>query len=94
MIQVEKLYKRYNDVTALDGIDLNLREGVITGLLGPNGAGKTTLVSILTCVLEKSGGRVTVRGFDLDRNPDDIKSITGIVPSPSPFTPSLRPGEP
>ncbi len=89
MIQVEKLYKRYNDVTALDGIDLNLREGVITGLLGPNGAGKTTLVSILTCVLEKSGGRVTVRGFDLDRNPDDIKSITGIVPQSLAFYPLL-----
>ncbi|TFH41813.1 MAG: ABC transporter ATP-binding protein [Chrysiogenales bacterium] len=80
MIQIEKLYKSYNDVTALDGIDLTLREGVITGLLGPNGAGKTTLVSILTGILKKSSGRVTVHGFDLDRNPDEIKSITGIVP--------------
>ena len=80
MILIERLYKTYRDVTALDGIDLSIRKGVITGLLGPNGAGKTTLVSILTGVLKKDGGRVTVRGHDLDRNPDSIKSITGMVP--------------
>lgn len=80
MIQIRKLYKSYDDVTALNAIDLDIREGSITGLLGPNGAGKTTLVSILTGVLKKDDGQVTVQGLDLDRHPDEIKSITGMVP--------------
>ncbi|MBN1496677.1 MAG: ABC transporter ATP-binding protein [Spirochaetes bacterium] len=80
MIQIRKLYKSYDDVTALNAIDLDIREGSITGLLGPNGAGKTTLVSILTGVLKKNDGQVTVQGLDLDRNPDEIKAITGMVP--------------
>ncbi len=80
MIQIRKLFKSYDDITALDRIDLDIREGSVTGLLGPNGAGKTTLVSILTGILKKEGGRVLVQGLDLDKNPDEIKSITGIVP--------------
>ncbi len=54
MIQIQKLYKSYDDVIALNGIDLKIRDGAITGLLGPNGAGKTTLVSILNGIIKKN----------------------------------------
>lgn len=80
MIKIQHLHKAYDDVIALHDIDLTIRAGAITGLLGPNGAGKTTLVSILTGIIKKTSGQVIIGGMDLDRNPDEIKSITGIVP--------------
>ncbi len=80
MIKIERLHKAYDDVTALDGIDLCISEGSITGLLGPNGAGKTTLVSILTGIIKKNSGKVTIQGFDLDNDLGGIQSITGMVP--------------
>lgn len=89
MIQIQQLFKSYDDVTALNSIDLTISEGLITGLLGPNGAGKTTLVSILTGILKKNSGRVTVQGIDLDKNADEIKSITSIVPQSLAFYPLL-----
>jgi ABC-2 type transport system ATP-binding protein len=89
MIQIQQLYKYYDDVPALCGIDLTIRDGSITGLLGPNGAGKTTLVSILTGIIRKDGGRVSINGMDLDRDLDGIKSISGIVPQSLAFYPLL-----
>ncbi len=80
MIKIERLHKAYDDVTALNGINLSIREGSVTGLLGPNGAGKTTLVSILTGILKKNSGKVTIQGFDLDNDLGEIQSITGMVP--------------
>jgi ABC-2 type transport system ATP-binding protein len=93
LIQLENLIKRYDDVVALNNIDLSIRKGVITGLLGPNGAGKTTLVSILTGRSQKTSGRVHVGGMDLDADPGGIKSITGIVPQTLAFYPLLTPYE-
>jgi ABC-2 type transport system ATP-binding protein len=89
MIQIHELYKAYGNVVAIDRIDLNIRENVVTGLLGPNGAGKTTLVSILTGIIEKNGGRVTVGGLDLDASLSEIQSMTGIVPQTLAFYPML-----
>ncbi len=80
MIKIQRLHKAYDDVIALRDIDLTIRDGAITGLLGPNGAGKTTLVSILTGILRKSGGKVIINGLDLDRDHQEIKSITSFVP--------------
>jgi ABC-2 type transport system ATP-binding protein len=93
MITIQGLHKAYDDVIALGDVNCTIREGAITGLLGPNGAGKTTLVSILTGILPKSGGRVTVNGFDLDRDPDKIKSITSFVPQTLAQYPLLTPHE-
>ena len=87
MIQIQGLHKAYDDVIALRGIDLNFRKGAITGLLGPNGAGKTTLVSILTGIIKKTSGHVTVDGMDLDRNPDDINRLPEWFPRPWPCIP-------
>ncbi len=89
MIQIQKLHKTYGDVIALDSIDLTVRDGAITGLLGPNGAGKTTLVSILTGIIGKTSGHVTIDGIDLDADMDRIRSISSIVPQSLSFYPTL-----
>ncbi|QNG17418.1 ATP-binding cassette domain-containing protein [Rhodococcus triatomae] len=64
-IVAEGLVKRYGNVTALDGIDLTVREGTVTALLGPNGAGKTTTVRILTTLLTPDEGTAEVVGLDV-----------------------------
>jgi ABC-2 type transport system ATP-binding protein len=89
MIQIQKLHKSYDDVIALNGIDLNIRDGAITGLLGPNGAGKTTLVLILTGIIKKNSGKVIINGMDLDKNLSEIQSIISIVPQTLAFYPLL-----
>jgi ABC-2 type transport system ATP-binding protein len=74
-----KIYKtRKSEVRALDGVDLNVPEGTVMGLLGPNGAGKTTAVRILATLLKPDSGRATVAGFDLARQPDDIRRVIGL----------------
>ena len=64
-ILAEGLVKRYEEVTALDGLDLRVPEGTVLGLLGPNGAGKTTAVRILTTLLTADAGRAEVAGIDV-----------------------------
>ena len=74
-----KIYKsRKNEVRALDGVDLTVPEGTVLGLLGPNGAGKTTAVRILATLLKPDSGRATIAGFDLARQPDDIRRVIGL----------------
>jgi ABC-2 type transport system ATP-binding protein len=74
-----KIYKgRKSEVRALDGIDLEVAEGSVLGLLGPNGAGKTTAVRILATLLKPDAGRATVAGFDVVRQPDEIRRVIGL----------------
>ncbi len=74
-----KVYRsRKSEVRAIDGVDLNVPEGTVLGLLGPNGAGKTTAVRILATLLKPDAGRATVAGFDLARQPDDIRRVIGL----------------
>src|SRR6187402_1837170 len=73
-----KTYK--NGVQALKGIDLDVEEGDFFALLGPNGAGKTTLIGIVTSLVNKSAGKVSVFGHDIDSEIDRAKSCIGIVP--------------
>ncbi len=86
-LSVENLSKTYfvdnkkiSKVNALKNITLEVKQGEIFGLLGPNGAGKTTFLSILAGTVIKSGGKVNVWGFDLDKNPRQVKASIGIVP--------------
>ncbi|MEZ5171430.1 MAG: ATP-binding cassette domain-containing protein [Acidimicrobiia bacterium] len=78
MIHAEGLVKRYGDVVALDGLDLDVPEGTILGLLGPNGAGKTTAVSILTTLLEPDEGTATVAGVDVRTQPKEVRRRIGL----------------
>ncbi len=64
-IQTRKLRKAFGDVIAVDSVDLDIREGAITGLLGGNGAGKTTTMAMLLGLLEPSAGEITMLGRDL-----------------------------
>jgi ABC-2 type transport system ATP-binding protein len=78
-VVVEGLVKRFGDVAALDGIDLEIAEGTIFGLLGPNGAGKTTAVRILSTVLPPDAGRAEVLGFDVVRRADAVRRRIGLA---------------
>ena len=77
-IIAHNLVKKYGDVTALDGLDLEVRSGTVLGLLGPNGAGKTTAVSILTTLVKPTSGSATVAGIDVLAHPHDVRKRIGL----------------
>jgi ABC-2 type transport system ATP-binding protein len=80
MIETSGLTKAYGQVSVLRGVDLAVPEGSVFALLGPNGAGKTTAVRILATLLRASGGRAAVAGFDVHREPGEVRrriSLTG-----------------
>ena len=80
-LSVRKLTKVYaNGVRALDGIDLEVATGDFFALLGPNGAGKTSLIGIVTSLVNKTSGEVSVFGHDLDRDLNAVKNAIGVVP--------------
>ncbi|MCY3880913.1 MAG: ABC transporter ATP-binding protein [Chloroflexi bacterium] len=79
VIEVRGLRKRYGAIEAVRGIDLRIERGEVFALLGPNGAGKTTTVEILEGHRSRSGGEVSVLGFDPGRNEVALKERTGIV---------------
>ena len=80
--QLTKIYAKnsLNLVVALNELNLEVKEGEIFGLLGPNGAGKTTFINILSGTVIKTKGIVNVWGFDIDKNPRQVRASTGIVP--------------
>ncbi|MEF3061610.1 ATP-binding cassette domain-containing protein [Ralstonia solanacearum] len=79
-IAVDRLTKRFGEVLALDGLSLTVERGQIFGLLGPNGAGKSTTIKILTTLLDASAGTAKVAGFDVARNPVEVRRRIGYVP--------------
>src|SRR5215213_2434533 len=78
-IKVEDLGKRFGDIIAVDGVNLDVPAGRVLGLLGPNGAGKTTTVRILTTILRPDSGRATVGGYDVATHPDEVRTIIGLA---------------
>ena len=78
-VLAEGLVKDFGEVKALDGIDLTVRRGQVVGLLGPNGAGKTTTVRILATLLQPTAGRATVAGFDVVKQPDEVRRAIGLT---------------
>src|SRR3954447_14536354 len=79
MVEVEGLGKRYGKTTALAGVDLSVRPGMVLGLLGPNGAGKTTAVRILATLLRPDGGHARVGGYDVVRKADGVRELIGLT---------------
>jgi len=81
IIVAKDLTKIYNETTtAVDHLNLNIKEGEIFGLLGPNGAGKSTVILMLLGLTEPTSGNIGVDGFDSTREPLKVKSITGYLP--------------
>jgi branched-chain amino acid transport system ATP-binding protein/branched-chain amino acid transport system permease protein len=81
IVQTEGLVKRFGGITAVDGVDLVLREGHITALIGGNGAGKTTVFNLITGIIRPDGGRVALRGKDITSQPPHRIAQQGMVRS-------------
>ena len=77
-IQASNLVKKYGEVTALDGLSLEVEQGTVFGLLGPNGAGKTTAVRVLTTLLSPDSGTAIVDGVDVLKDPVHAREIMGL----------------
>ena len=90
MIKVTNLKKSYNTFEAVKGISFQVHEGEIFGLLGPNGAGKSTTLEIMETLREKTSGEISIGGFDLDNEPNEIKKIIGVQLQTSGFYPGLK----
>ena len=90
IIKVKELVKNYGNFQAVKGISFDVREGEIFGLLGPNGAGKSTTLEIIETLREKTSGEVWVNGFNLDKDPDEIKKIIGVQLQTSGYYPNLN----
>lgn len=79
-IAAENLTKKFKDTLAVDDIRLEVREGEFFGFLGPNGAGKSTTIKMLCGLLRPSAGSIVVAGFDLFKQPLDVKRHIGVLP--------------
>tara|TARA_Y100000590_G_scaffold94684_1_gene107294 strand:- start:5801 stop:6736 length:936 start_codon:yes stop_codon:yes gene_type:complete len=90
---LNKIYSKKNNkpVNAINNLNLDVQEGEIIGLLGPNGAGKTTFINILAGTVIKTSGKVNVWGFDLDKNPRQVRASIGIVPQEIALDPFFTP---
>ena len=89
IISVKDLVKNYGNFHAVKGISFEVKQGEIFGLLGPNGAGKSTTLEIIETLREKTSGEVFVNGFNLDKDPDEIKKIIGVQLQTSGYYPNL-----
>ena len=78
-IKIERLYKSYGEVKAVQDLSFRVRKGELFAFLGLNGAGKSTTISIICGQLKKDGGRVEINGKSLDENPEEIKREIGVV---------------
>ena len=90
IISVRNLVKNYGSFQAVKGISFDVKEGEIFGLLGPNGAGKSTTLEIIETLRTKTSGEVIVDGFNLDKEPNEIKKIIGVQLQTSGYYPGLN----
>ncbi|HEY8550741.1 MAG TPA: ABC transporter ATP-binding protein [Vicinamibacterales bacterium] len=93
MISARDLVKDYAGTRALQGVSFDARPGEILGFLGPNGAGKSTTVKILTGMIRPTSGTATVAGFDVVRQPLEVKARIGFVPESGALYEALTPDE-
>ena len=89
IIEVAKLTKKFDKITAVDEISFVLRQGELFGFLGPNGAGKTTTINILTGLARPDSGTIRVAGQECTKNPKASQHLIGVVPDESNLYPEL-----
>jgi ABC-2 type transport system ATP-binding protein len=79
MIKTKNLTKKFGNLVAVNGVDLDIKKGEVFGLLGPNGAGKTTLISMLSMILVPTSGSAKISGYDISKDQSMVRKKIGIV---------------
>ena len=88
-IKAIKLVKRYKNLTAVDGLDLEIRQGELFSLLGVNGAGKTTAIKMLSCLIKPTEGDALVGGYSIIKESEQVKRLIGVSPQETAVAPNL-----
>ena len=88
-IKTQELVKQYKTITAVDGLNLEIRQGELFSLLGVNGAGKTTAIKMLSCLTRPTAGDATVGGRSIIREPEQVKRLIGVSPQETAVAPNL-----
>ncbi len=88
-IEICDLTKQYKDITAVDRLNLSIRQGELFSLLGINGAGKTTTLQMLSCLLRPTAGTACLLRNDITRNPQAVKALIGVSPQETAVAPNL-----
>ncbi len=88
-IKTVGLVKQYKNLTAVDKLNLEIRQGELFSLLGVNGAGKTTTIKMLTCITKPTGGDVFVGGYSVIKQPEQVKRLIGVSPQETAVAPNL-----
>ena len=88
-IKVAALTKRYKTITAVDGLDLEIKQGELFSLLGVNGAGKTTAIKMLSCLTRPTSGDALVGGYSITQDPAQVKRLIGFSPQETAVAPNL-----
>jgi len=80
ILETQELRRQFKNFTAVDGLNITVTSGEVFGLLGPNGAGKSTVIKMLTTLLPLSAGKAYLAGYDVERQPEEVRRIIGYVP--------------
>src|SRR5947199_522968 len=88
-IHTEQLRKVFKKFVAVEGVDLDIPAGCSFALLGPNGAGKSTVIRMLTTLLIPTSGKAYVAGFDVAKQPNDVRKSIGVIPQAMTSDPDL-----
>ncbi len=88
-IKTTKLTKRYKSITAVDQLDLEIRQGELFALLGLNGAGKTTTIKMLSCLTRPTDGEAVVGGYSITKETEQVKRLIGVSPQETAVAPNL-----
>lgn len=88
-IETKNLFKRYKNITAVDGLDLEIGQGELFSLLGVNGAGKTTTIKMLSCLTRPTAGDAFVSGHSVTKEPEQVKRLIGVSPQETAVAPNL-----
>src|ERR1700691_5515702 len=88
-IAVENIVKRFGAFEAVKGVNFSVADGEIFGLLGPNGAGESTLIRMMTTLVPITSGKAFVAGFDVAKDPDDVRRVIGVIPQALTSDPDL-----
>jgi len=88
-VQTKALSKRYKNLTAVDGLNLEIHRGELFSLLGVNGAGKTTVIKMLSCLTKPTSGDATLGGYSITKQAEQVKQLIGVSPQETAVAPNL-----